>query len=214
MKGRRASSAAPGPQRWKYRQYSILERRPLGRRFEVRSPNQELVLVCRSKAADPSLVFYADDDGSAELFRFVPQQVRQFQQAYEAVDALTQRKFGEVRKRVYEPSGTTEWFVFDADGNQIGLVTQTASSPSLLRRLLPVERATTKAWALHWGQTVAGTVEPHPGLIGERVDLDLKYDARDEVDRRLALGVAIALRADLHRGARAGARPRGAATKP
>jgi len=201
MKGKRASTVPlAGPQRWQYRNYAILERAaPFGRRFEVRSPKEELVLLCRPRRSDPRLVFYGDEDEAVELYRFEPKTVRQFQRSYEAVDPVTNRAFGQVRKRVYAPSQKAEWFLYDADGHEVGLVTETAPSPSLLRRILPMDRFLPKAWAIHWGQAIAGTLQPKLGVMGERLELDLRFDTRDEIDRRLVLGVAIALRSDLRR---------------
>lgn len=197
MKGKRAAAPVPGPQRWGYRTYSIQERLlPFGRRFEVRSPSNELVLFCRAKRGAPQIVFYADEEERAELFRLDARPVRQFQRSYDVVDALTGKKFGELRKRVYEPSHKVEWFILDAEGNQAGLLTETAPPPSLIRRLLPMDRFLPKSWALHWGQAIAGTLQPRIGLMGERLELDLKFDAKDEIDRRLALAAAIALQTD------------------
>lgn len=201
MKGKRAETAPiPGPQRWKFRNYSIHERAlPFGRRFEVRTPDEELVLYCRAKRSDPRLVFYADGEEATELFRFEPKKVRQFQRSYDAIDARSGQLFGQVRKRVYAPLEKVEWFILDEEGAQVGLVTETAASPSLLRRILPVDRFLPKAWAIHWGQFVAGTLQPKLGVMGERLDLDLRFDTRDEIDRRLVLGTVIALRADARR---------------
>jgi hypothetical protein len=201
MKGKRATTQPmPGPQRWKYRNYSIHEGAlPFGRRYEVRSPQDELILVCRSRRSDARLLFFADEKESVELFRFEPRTVRQFHRSYEAVDSLTGQPFGLVRKRSYAPTRKVEWFVFDTDANQIGLITETAASPSLLRRILPMDRFLPKAWAVHWGQAIAGTLQPKLGVMGERLELDLRFDTRDEIDRRLVLGTAVALRADLRR---------------
>lgn len=200
MKGTRAERAVPGPQRWSYRTYVIHERAtPFGRRFEVLSPQEELVFLCRAKRSDAKLVFQAGPDDGAELFRLEPKKVRQFQRSFVAVDGLTGQPFGEVRKKTYVPQKKAEWFIFDQEGTLVGLFTETAPPASLLRRIVPVDRLFQKAWALHWGQTVAGTLEPRPAIVGEKLELDLKFDARDEIDRRLALGAAVALRADAHR---------------
>ncbi len=200
MRSKRAASPSiPGPLRWGFRQYLVSERpTPTGRRFEVRSPQDDTVLFCRVKRSDPGLVFFADDEDATELFRLEPRHVRPFQRSYEAVDSTTGMSFGQIRKRVYEPQKKTEWFLFNPDGEQIGLVTETAADPTLLRRLLPVDRLHSKAWALHWGQSIGGKIQPRPGFMGERCDVDLSLDTKDEIDRRLVLGATIALRADPH----------------
>lgn len=199
MGKKRASTApVPGPQRWRYRNYSIHESvLPFGRRFDVRTPNDEVVFYCRPRRSDPRLTFYADEDEAVELFRLEPKKVRQFQRSYEAIDPAASQPFGQVRKRLYQPLGKAEWFIFDGDGTQVGLITETAPSPSLLRRFLPMDRFLPKAWAVHWGQIVAGTLQPKLGVMGERLELDLRFDTRDEIDRRLVLGAAVALRVDL-----------------
>lgn len=194
----RASTA--GPARWGFREYSVHERpTPFGRRFEVRSPDDQVVLFCRAKRNDPRLVFFADEAESQELFRFEPHAVPRFERSYRAVDALSGQAFAEVRKMVYQPLEKSEWFIVDPEGDPVGMVTETAPEPSLLRRLVPVERLFPKAWAIHWGQSIAGTIQPRPGLVGERLDIDLSLDKRDEIDRRVVLGITVALRSELRR---------------
>lgn len=202
MKSKRASApAAPGPLRWSYREYSIHDRpSPTGRRFEVRSPNDELVLYCRLRRSEPRLVFFADEKETSELFRLEPRPVRQFQRAYDVVDSLSGTVFGQIRKRVYEDLKKSEWFILNPEGEQLGLVTETAPEPSLLRRIVPMDRLFSKAWALHWGQSIAGVIHPRASLVGDKLEVNLKFDARDEIDRRLALGTAVAMRADPHQG--------------
>lgn len=199
MKGRPAADPLPGPMRWSYRSYSVLEKgTAFGRRFEVRSPKDELVLFCRFKKSEPRITFWSDEQESRELFRLEPTKVRLYQRAWEAFDPLTQRPFGQVRKKVYEPTEKVEWFIFNPDGEQLGLLTETAPEQTLLRRILPVERLFSKAWALHWGQSIAGAVQPKPTLVGDRLEVDLGFDHKDEIDRRLALATVIAARADAH----------------
>lgn len=200
MKERRSRPVPlAGPLRWSYRQYSITERAsPRGRRYEVRSPTDELVLFCRFRRADPMLSFFGDDQEKIPVFRFEPKKVRRFARSYSVVDAITERPFADVHKRVYEPDEKEEWFLFNLEGEQIGMVIETAREPTLLRRLVP-GRLSPRAWALHWGQSIGGTIQPKKGLVGERIEVDLTLDTRDAIDRRLALGVAVAIRAEQHK---------------
>jgi len=192
---------AGGPQRWKFRKYSVWERpTPFGRRFEVRSPDGSLVLFCKSRRSDPRLVFFTDESESAQIFRFEPKPLRHYQRAFEVVDAFTDRVFGQLRKKVYGPLKKEEWFILGPEGETLGLVSETAPRPNIVTRFLPVTQFWKRPWALTWGQTIAGTIQPRRSLMGERVDVDLGLDMKDEIDRRLVLGVVVAMRRDHHAG--------------
>lgn len=201
----RAAPASPtvGPLRWSYRSYFVHERAtPFGRRFEVLSPKDELVLFCRAKRSDSQLVFFADAEEKTELFRLQEEEVKppkRFERVLKATDSLSGRPFVRFGKKTYPPSHKVEWFILNPEGDTLGLVTETAPDPSLLRRLVPVEGIFSKAWALHWGQAVAGTIQPRAGLVGERLEVDLSLDTKDEIDRRIALSLVVAMRVDAHR---------------
>lgn len=193
--------AMAGPLRWGYRQYALIERRsPGGRRFEVRSPKDELVLLCRIRNRDDEMVFFADEKGTQELFRMEAKTVRLFDRAFDVIDPVSKKPFAEIRKKYYKPLRKSEWFIHDPDGELVGMVTETAPESSLLRRLIPVDRLFPKAWALHWGQAIGGIIQPRMGFINERLDINLGLDTKDEIDRRVAIAVTVALRADEAKG--------------
>jgi len=198
MSAARSQTASAGPHRWSYRVYLVSERatRSLGRRFEVRSPKNELVATCKTKRSDPHLVFFADDGEKQELFRLDPTTVRLFDRAYDVIDGLSGRPFAQIRKKMYKPLDKTEWFLYNVDNELIGMVTETAPQSGFLRRILPVDRFLPKAWALHWGQSICGIIQPRLGVVGEKLEINLSLDKKQEVDRRLAIAVAVALRAE------------------
>lgn len=197
---RAPAQSVPGPRRWAYRLYEVAERpTPFGRRFESYTSEEELVFVVRARKADSVVAFLTEEDDGEVLFTLEPdKRVRQFQKCLKLVDGATKNSFGQIRKKVYEPSGKSEWFLFNRDAEEVGLVTETAADPSLLRRLVPVDRIFPKAWAVHWRQTVAGKIQPKPTLLGDRHMVDLRMDKKDEIDRRIVLATLVALRLDLH----------------
>lgn len=193
-----------GPLRWGFRKYVVSEHSsPFGRRFEVHTTNKELVAYCPLKRGDDRFVFYADENATEELFRLQPKRVRQFARGYEVEDARTGNRFGEIRKKEYKPLKKHEWFLFNPDGEPLGMVTEATPAPSLLRRLLPVEPFSAKAWQVHWGQQICGSIRPEPTWLGVRMVLDLNLDVKDQIDRRLALALVVAMNADEYLSGRA-----------
>jgi hypothetical protein len=197
MKKTRSKAQTPvGPGRWNLRLYEISERAgPRARRYEVRSPEDDLVALCRIKRGEPETIsVFADEDEETELMRLEPKTLRQYAAAYDVHDSVAGKTIGEFRKKVYRPLRKSEWFIFNAEGDPLGMVTESAANSGFLGRLLPLPGSRTKSFDVHWGQSIAGRIS-RKGLFGmEKTELDLSLDKRQEIDRRLAIGVAVLVR--------------------
>jgi hypothetical protein len=137
QRARPVPSPSPvGPGRWSFRLYHILQRAGTkGRRYEIRTPAKELVALCRIKKKSDSVSMFADDEEKMEILRFNPKTVRQYAAAFEVVDTLAGRPIGEFRKKVYRPLNKSEWFIFNADGEPVGMVVEAPTPPGLLGRI-------------------------------------------------------------------------------
>lgn len=199
MKGPREGETVPaGPQRWSFRQYVISgHASPRGHRFDIHGPQGQLVAVCRMRRGESDVSFAGDGDGREELFRLHAKQVRQFAVAYDVIDARSQRPIGELRKKEYKTLDKSEWFIFSPEGEALGMVVEAAPKPSLLRQLVPLESMFRKSWQLHWGQQIAGYIRPRAKLLGDQAVVSLEMDTKDVIDRRLALGLAVLVHAEL-----------------
>ena len=193
-----------GPGRWGYRVYHIVERAtPRGRRYEIQTPEKELVAACRIRKDAKAISFFADARESQEILRFKPKAVRQYASAFEVVDSQSGRPIGEFRKKVYPPLGKSEWFIFNPEGDPVGMVTETAPD-SWIGRLLSLGASRPRAFELHWGQTVGGRISRRRMLLGtDHTQVDLSLDKKDAIDRRLALGLAVLVGDDEKNGERA-----------
>lgn len=146
---------------------------------------------------------YADDKEETEILRFQPKTIRQYAAAYDVIDAPSGKQIGEFRKKVYRPLKKSEWFIFNSDGEPIGMVLEAAPSPSLIGRIIPVSMLRPKAFEVHWGQSVGGRISPKKLIFGkDQVEVDLSLDKKDVIDRRLVLGVAVLVRDDERNGDR------------
>lgn len=195
-------SSPVGPGRWGLRVYNIFERStPRGRRYEIRTETKELVAFCRTKKAGGEVVLFADDKETIELVRLRPKAVRLYAAAYDVIDPLSEKQIAEFRKKTYRPLGRSEWFIMSPEGEPWGMVTESAPSQSGLSRVIPAPTRP-KAFEVHWGQSVGGRIVRKRVLFGlDHTQVDLSLDKRDEIDRRLALGVAVLVRDDEHNGA-------------
>lgn len=184
-----------GPGRWGFRVYNIFERpTPRGRRYEIRTPEKELVAICRTRRKADTISFYSDDTETAELVRFQPKSIRLYSAAYDVVEPSSGRVIAEFRKKTYRPLGRSEWFIVNPEGDPLGMVTESAPGSSFLSRVLPAT-ARPKTFEVHWGQSVGGRILHKRVLLGlDHTQVDLSLDQRDEIDRRLALGVAVLVR--------------------
>lgn len=205
MKGRPSASPVPaGPLRWGFRSYTVAQHAtPFGHRYEAIGPGKETIAFTRMKRGEADFVFFSDDSEKEELFRLHPKPVRLYAVSYDAVDSRSGTTFGEIRRRDYSALSKSEWFLFNPEGEIIGMVAETAPTPSLLRRLVPLDVFFRKSWQFHWGQQICGSIRPEASLLGDRLVLDLGLDTKDAVDRRLALAVTVTISHELHGGAKA-----------
>lgn len=201
----RPTTSPVGPGRWNYRVYNILERpSPRGRRYEIQTPDKELVAFCRIRKTSESVSFYADPKESLEILRCLPKSVRQYASAFEVVDAQLEKPLGEFRKKVYPPLGKSEWFIFNPDGEPVGMVTESGSDSWVGRLLSMGQQSRPRSFELHWGQAVGGRIVRKRALLGgDQTQVDLTLDKKDAIDRRLALGLAVLVRDDEQNGDRA-----------
>lgn len=202
-KARPETLVAPvGPGRWSFRLYEIFERPGTkGRRYEIRTPSKELVALCRIRKKSESVSMYADEDEKQEILKFKPKTVRQYAAAFDVFDTVANKQIGEFRKKLYRPLKKSEWFIFNQDGEPVGMVVEAPPPPSLLSRFVPLGPLRPKSFELHWGQTIGGRISRKKFLIGmDRVQVDLSMDKKESIDRRLALGVAVLLRDDERNG--------------
>lgn len=201
-KARPETAVSPvGPGRWSFRLYHIFERPSAkGRRYEIRTPSNELVALCRIRKRSDSVSMFADEDETLEILRFKPKTVRQYAAAFDAYDTTSNRPIGEFRKKLYRPLKKSEWFIFNPDGEPVGMVLEAPPPPTVLGRFVP-SGLRPKSFELHWGQTIAGRISRKRLLVGmDRVQVDLSLDKKEAIDRRLALGVAVLMRDDERNG--------------
>lgn len=204
MKGRPDPRVPAGPLRWSFRKYLVaVHSSPFGHKFELRNEAGQLVAFCKAKRGADLFVFHTDEAAGEELFRLEPKKARLFSLAYGAVEPRTGKPFAELRMKEYKTVGKTEWFMYNAEGDQIGMAVEGPPPASLMRRMLGVKGASGRAWQVHWGQQVCGSIQPQASLLGDRLVLNLELDKKDETDRRLALALTVVIGAQLHRGRRA-----------
>lgn len=202
-KARAETNVSPvGPGRWSFRQYHIFERPGAkGRRYEIRTPSKELVALCRIRKKSDSVSMFADEGEKQEILRFKPKTVRQYAAAFDVFDTVSNKQIGEFRKKLYRPLKKSEWFIFNQDGEPVGMVVEAPPPPTLLSRFVPLGPLRPKSFELHWGQAIGGRISRKRFLVGmDRVHVDLSLDKKETIDRRLALGVAVLLRDDERNG--------------
>lgn len=172
---------------------------PLGRRFEIHSLDRELLGYAVSTRDSASALFFAvgRDGSESETFRVTPVTPgKTFARAFEvATQTPSEARVGEVRKKEYRSVRKEEWFLFDADGEPVGMVTKdpprlgTIQEMGALRLFFPL------TYRLHWGQAIIGTVQDRVGvLLNDHMEVDLRLGPPHELDHRLILAAIFCLR--------------------
>lgn len=182
---------------------------PLGRRFELHAPEGELVGYAVSNKDPATASFMVARPGGAdeEAFRLTPVTPgKTFARAFRVDEPDgSDRPVGEVRKKEYRSVRKEEWFLFDGDGEPVGMITKdpprlgAIQEKGALRMFFPV------TYRLHWGQAIVGTVQDRVGvLLNDHMDIDLTLGPPHEIDHRLLLAAVFCLREGERLTSRAG----------
>lgn len=181
----------PGPGRWALDEYIVSER-PASRStpYVVRGPDQAIVAHVRVDRHADEVVF---EDGPKKepevLFRLAARPHEQWAGRFVVLDGTSERILGEVRVHRYVPEGRLEWFVHGADGQQLGLVTESTSRWGRLATFRLTRGLFPQNLEVHWGQQVCGKVRRRAGaVLGASTRVDLGLDRDGVIDRRLLLG--------------------------
>lgn len=175
----------------------IQRKGPLGRRYEVRDLDKAVIGYINVDKESREAVFHACQAGGEdrEAFRIAAREPsKTFAYAYDVL-APGSDSVGEVRKKEYRSVRKEEWFLFDADGEPVGMVTKDPPRLGAMQELGAFRLFFPITYRLHWGQTIVGTIQDRTGLLlNDHMDVDLTLVRPDDLDDRLVLGAIYCLR--------------------
>lgn len=172
---------------------------PLGRRFEVHSADGDLLgYAVSTKASHAASFFFVGGDGTeTEAFRVTPAKPgKTFARAFRVLSAgAPQAPVGEVRKKEYRSVRKEEWFLFDAEGEPVGMITKDPPRLGPIQEMGAFRLFFPLTYRLHWGQAIIGTVQDRVGvLLNDHMEIDLSLGPPHELDHRLILAAVFCLR--------------------
>ncbi len=197
--------------------FRLLQRKgPLGRRYEVHDLDGRVLgrLMLSKSPPQAEFVAHPGSDEPVRVFRIVPQEpAKTFARDFRVEGNSESVRVGSVRKKEYRSVRKEEWFLFDADGDPVGMVTKDpprlgpAQEWSALRLFFPI------TYRLHWGQSIVGTIQDRTGvLLNDHMNVDLTLVRPEDLDDRLVLGAIYCVREGDRLSDLAGLKP--AATPP
>jgi uncharacterized protein YxjI len=141
---------------------------------------------------------FADDSKSAEVFRIQARQVWDPRARYDVTDGNGQQ-IGQLQKVFGKSLLRSTWRIYDAEGNDVATARERSLSVALFRRVvewIPFIGEFAFPIPYHFdyyvGDERVGGLERILGLR-DRYRLDVSGDAEGELDRRVALALAVGL---------------------
>jgi uncharacterized protein YxjI len=165
-----------------------------GGAFHIYAPDGSLAFYSRQKAfrLKEDIRVFADESMSRELLVIKARAIIDFGMTYDVFDPVASQPVGSVRRRALKSILKDEWVFMDAQGREIGLISEDNAALAILRR-------TVVGWMCP--QTYDGTVGGHPvchfhrnfNPFVSKVTLDFRVDTAGMLDRRLGIAAAILL---------------------
>ncbi|MBU3728107.1 MAG: hypothetical protein FGM37_02510 [Phycisphaerales bacterium] len=165
-----------------------------GGAFHIYAPDGSLAFYSQQKAfrLKEDIRVYADESMSRELLVIRARGIIDLGMTYDVIDPAASAPVGSVRRKGLKSILKDEWVLMDAQGREIGLITEDNAALALLRRTI-----------LGWmcPQTYDGTIGGHPvchfhrnfNPFVSKVTLDFGADTAGRLDRRLGIAAAILL---------------------
>ncbi len=182
----------------------------MGNRYEVHvalpgNEEGELVAYVEQKtfSLKEDLRFYADDSKSQEVFRIKARQMFDPTARYRVLDPEG-NEIGELGKAFKRSLARSTWRIYTPDGEEIAWATERSLVRSVLRRvlglagLIPIVGDLIELIPIRYhfdfyaGERPIGSLERLFGLR-DRYLLDVSGDTDRVLDRRIAIGLAVAM---------------------
>lgn len=168
--------------------------RLFGGTFHIYAPDGSLAFYSQQKAfkLKEDIRVFTDESMSRELLVIKARAIIDFGMTYDVFDAAAGAPVGSLRRKALKSILKDEWVFMDAQGREIGLISEDNAALAILRR-------TMVGWLCP--QTYDGTVGGRPvchfhrnfNPFVSKVTLDFRVDAIGLLDRRLGIAAAILL---------------------
>lgn len=165
-----------------------------GGAFHIYAPNGSLAFYSQQKAfrLKEDIRVFADESMSRELLVIRARGIIDLGMTYDVFDAAAGAPVGSLRRKALKSILKDEWVFMDAQGREIGMISEDNAALAILRR-------TVVGWMCP--QTYDGTVGGRPvchfhrnfNPFVSKVTLDFRVDAAGLLDRRLGIAAAILL---------------------
>ncbi|MCY2950700.1 MAG: hypothetical protein NTU53_01835 [Planctomycetota bacterium] len=166
-----------------------------GGAFHVYDPMGRIVGYSKMAAfkLKEDIRLYADESMRTELLVIQARQVIDFSAAYDVYDPAQRAKIGVLRRRGFKSLLKDEWEILNADDQQIGTVQEDSWLMATLRRFLT--NLIPQSYHIDVQGAPVAIIRQNFNPFVLKLNVDLTQDARQLLDRRLALAATILLAA-------------------
>jgi len=164
-----------------------------GASFHIYDARRRVVAFCKQKAFKlrEDIRLYTSEDMSEEFLRITAGSIMDFSTTY-TVTTPDGSGLGSFRRRGFKSIIRDEWLVFNAAGNQIGILREDSGSLAMLRRLIEIAALIVpqKFELLDMRNRVMARFDQHRNPFIYRLGIEMAADRTAEFDDRLILAGA------------------------
>ena len=166
-----------------------------GGAFHVYDPMGRIVGYSKMAAfkLKEDIRLYADESMRTELLVIQARQIIDFSAAYDVYDPAQRAKIGALRRRGFKSLLKDEWEILNAADQQIGTVQEDSWLMATLRRFLT--NLIPQSYHVDVQGAPVAIIRQNFNPFVLKLNVDLTQDARQLLDRRLALAATILLAA-------------------
>ncbi len=164
-----------------------------GGAFRVYDPSGQLVLYSRMKSFTlrEDIRLYTAEDMREEVLTIRARQIIDFACAYDVVDPADGTRVGALRRKGLRSLLRDEWLLLDEQDRELGKIREDSMGLALLRRFLTNLVPQTYLVTMGTEEVARFAQTFNPFLM--RLEVTFAPEARNVIDRRLALAAAILL---------------------
>ena len=109
-----------------------------GGAFHIYGDDDELLFYSKQKAfkLKEDIRLYSDESLSDEVLTILAQSAIDFAAVYDVVDTVNDTLVGSIKREGWRSIARDEWRIFDADGNEVGIIIEDSGALAFVRRFV------------------------------------------------------------------------------
>lgn len=137
------------------------------------------------------ITVFTDESQTQELLRICGRKILDFGAAFDVTDPVHHEKVGVLRRQGWKSFVRAEWKIFDAAGEEIGVIREDSLMRAVVRRFFG--NIILKGYSFEMSGQPAGTAKRVWNFFVPTMKVDFSHDPEKKLDRRLLVASVVLL---------------------